>query len=90
MYSIVRFLLFFLSPEKAHHFTFFCLTFFRKIPGWKFIFAKIGTVRDSNLNVNVFGINFPNPVGLAAGFDKDAKYIDELNDCGFGFLYGIE
>jgi len=86
MYSIVRFLLFFLSPEKAHHFTFFCLSFFRKIPGWKFIFQKIGTVRDSNLNVNVFGINFPNPVGLAAGFDKDAKYIDELNDCGFGFI----
>lgn len=86
MYSLIRFFLFFLSPEKAHHFTFFCLSFFRKIPGWSFFFRKIGCETNPSLSVNVFGINFPNPVGLAAGFDKDAKYIDELDDCGFGFI----
>ena len=44
------------------------------------------TLKDSRLEREVFGIKFPNPVGLAAGFDKDAKLIDELSCFGFGFI----
>jgi dihydroorotate dehydrogenase len=43
-------------------------------------------VKDKRLEKTVFGITFPNPVGLGAGFDKDAKYIDELSNLGFGFI----
>ena len=48
--------------------------------------TKYFTINHTSLRRTLFGINFPNPVGLAAGFDKDAKLIDELACFGFGFI----
>jgi len=84
MYKIIRFFLFFFDPEKIHHFTFFLLKIGYPFEFW--IWRKMFTLKDSRLEREVFGIKFPNPVGLAAGFDKDAKLIDELSCFGFGFI----
>ena len=56
------------------------------IPGLKSIVRAIYSVEDKRLERTVFGITFPNPVGLAAGLDKDAKLFDELGLLGFGFI----
>jgi dihydroorotate dehydrogenase len=50
------------------------------------LIRKLFVVEDDRLKTNVFGLTFPNPVGLAAGFDKDAKHFNELADLGFGFI----
>ena len=84
MYKIIRFFLFFFDPEKIHHFTFFLLKIGYPFESW--IWRKMFCIKDSRLEREVFGIQFPNPVGLAAGFDKDAKLIDELSCFGFGFI----
>lgn len=84
--SILRPILFLFDPEIIHHFTFRFLKIFFKIPGIKKVVSKYFTVSQPSLNRTLFGIDFPNPVGLAAGFDKDAKLIDELACFGFGFI----
>ena len=78
--------LFKLSPEEAHHFVSGLLKTIFKIPGKKSLFEAIYKVQDESLKTKLFGIEFPNPVGLAAGFDKDAKLFDELSAFGFGFV----
>ncbi|GGB67724.1 dihydroorotate dehydrogenase (quinone) [Flavobacterium suaedae] len=84
--SIIRPLLFRFDPEKIHHFTFDSIRFMNKIPGMAgFLKAKY-TVSDPRLEREVFGLNFKNPVGLAAGLDKDATLYKELSNCGFGFI----
>lgn len=86
MYKILfRPLLFLLDAERAHHFTFSLIHFFSKI-GFSSIFRSIYAVNDKRLEKEVFGIRFKNPVGLAAGFDKDAKLFNELSNFGFGFI----
>ena len=60
--------------------------FLFKIPGFSWISRQIWRVDDPKLKKEVFGLTFPNPVGLAAGFDKDARWVDELADMGFGFI----
>jgi dihydroorotate dehydrogenase len=84
--SILRPILFLFDPEAIHHFTFRFLQLFFKIPGSKKVIAKYFSVPHPSLRRTLFGINFPNPIGLAAGFDKDAKLIDELACFGFGFI----
>ncbi|MEO5641880.1 MAG: quinone-dependent dihydroorotate dehydrogenase [Bacteroidia bacterium] len=87
MYKILLKPIFFLfDPEKIHHFVFAALKFFFKIPGVPTIFRGLFLVKDKRLETKVFGLTFPNPVGLAAGFDKDAKLFDELGAIGFGFI----
>ena len=86
MYTFFRSLLFFFSPEKAHHLTASLLRFALQIPGMKSIWKSLFCISDSRLEKTVFGISFPNPVGLAAGFDKDAKMFEDLAYCGFGFI----
>lgn len=87
MYKIfIKPLLFLLSPEKAHQFTGICLRFLCKIPGLYTIVRNIYTVKNKKLERTVFGIKFPNPVGLAAGFDKNATLFNELSGFGFGFI----
>lgn len=86
MYSILRKILFFFDPERVHYFTMNSLSLFLKIGFVRKIFKKKFIIHDSELVTNVFGLDFPNPVGLAAGFDKNAKYINELSYCGFGFV----
>ena len=57
-----------------------------KIPGAPFLFRFLYSVNDKRLETEVFGLKFKNPVGLAAGFDKNAVLYNELSDLGFGFI----
>lgn len=84
--ALIRPLLFLFDPEKVHHFTFQLLTIKGKVPGFKAIVSGLFNYENKNLERTLFGITFKNPVGLAAGFDKDAKLIDELAAFGFGFI----
>lgn len=83
--ALIRPILFWFDPEKVHHFTFSMLRFLNAI-GLGFIFRSLYKVKDKRLERVLFGLTFPNPVGLAAGFDKDAKLYNELSNCGFGFI----
>ena len=85
MYTLIRPILFLFDPERIHHFTFWALSLAGKIPGMKAV-LRIGSISDKRLEKTLFGITFKNPVGLAAGLDKDAKLIDELSCFGFGFI----
>lgn len=84
--SIIRPIFFSFDPEKIHHFTFSLIKFASKIPGVPGIFRSLYQVKDPCLEREVFGLKFPNPVGLAAGFDKEAKLYNELSNFGFGFI----
>jgi dihydroorotate dehydrogenase len=84
--SILRPLLFLFDPEKIHHFTFAAIKIVSKIPGIPSIFRALFKVKDKRLERNLFGLTFENPVGLAAGFDKNAVLYNELADFGFGFI----
>lgn len=87
MYKLLlRPLLFLFDPENVHHFTFKMIRFFSKVPLMSSIFKSLYQVNDPKLEREVFGLKFKNPVGLAAGFDKDAKLFNQLHDFGFGFI----
>ena len=75
-----------MDPESAHHFVVGMLKSLLRIPFLKSIVSSLFVVKNKELERNVFGIHFPNPVGLAAGFDKDAVMFDELSCLGFGFV----
>ena len=86
MYKIlVRPILFLFDPEKVHHLTFSLIRLFGKL-GLSGLFRSICVIDNKALEREVFGLKFKNPVGLAAGFDKDAKLYNELSDFGFGFV----
>jgi len=84
--SLLRPLLFKLDPEKVHYLTTDALQTVYKLPLVKSISNSMFGLQDARLERELFGLKFPNPVGLAAGFDKDAKLIDELANLGFGFI----
>lgn len=84
--SVIRPVLFQFDPEKVHHFTFTFLKFIHKIPFIPVILRNLFVAEDKLLEREVFGLKFKNPVGLAAGFDKDAKLYKELSNLGFGFI----
>lgn len=87
MYKLlIRPLLFLFDPEEVHYFTFSLIRFVSKIPGVPSLFRALYLVTDKRLETEVFGLKFKNPVGLAAGFDKDAKLYSELSNFGFGFI----
>ena len=87
MYKVlIKPFLFLLSPEKAHHFTVSLLKIVLSIPVVNSIFRNSHSVSDEKLHRNIFGLNFKNPVGLAAGFDKDGKYFESMAALGFGFI----
>lgn len=84
--NLLRPLFFLIDPEKIHHFVFKLIKFSQSIPGAKYITRKMFVLQNARLERHLFGITFPNPVGLAAGFDKDAKLYEELSNFGFGFI----
>ncbi|MEM1408846.1 MAG: quinone-dependent dihydroorotate dehydrogenase [Bacteroidota bacterium] len=84
--SILRPVLFLFDPEKVHHFTFSLVSFLSKIPGVSQLWKTMYNYESAKLERNLFGLRFKNPVGLAAGFDKDARLIDQFSDFGFGFI----
>jgi dihydroorotate dehydrogenase len=84
MYSLLLRLLFLLPPEKAHHVTMSLLRFALAMPVLQTFLRKRWKMLGKP--VTVAGVTFPNAVGLAAGFDKDARYLDELEALGFGHV----
>ena len=87
MYKLfIRPFLFLFDPEKIHYFTFSLIRFLCKIPLMSLILRKIYKIEDKRLERTLFGIKFKNPVGLAAGFDKNAVLYNELANFGFGFI----
>lgn len=84
--QLIRPILFCFDPEAVHHFTFSAVRIANKIPGFSSLFKSLYEVNDKRLEREVFGLKFKNPVGLAAGFDKDAKLYQELSNFGFGFI----
>lgn len=87
MYKLlIRPFLFWFDPEEVHYFSFSFIKFISKIPFVPYILKSIYVVKDTRLEREVFGLKFKNPIGLAAGFDKDAKCYKELSNFGFGFI----
>jgi dihydroorotate dehydrogenase len=84
--SLLRPIFFSFDPEKIHHFTFSLIKFTSKIPGVSQLFKSLYVVEDKKLERQLFGLTFKNPVGLAAGFDKNAVLYNELANFGFGFI----
>jgi dihydroorotate dehydrogenase len=86
MYQIIKNTLFKKPPEEAHYWT---MSQLRKAYNVRFIrniLKKKFSSQRTDLEQTIWGITFKNPVGLAAGFDKDAKFINELDMLGFGFI----
>lgn len=86
MYKLFRPLLFLVDPEAIHAFIFGLLRLANRIPGYQAALRSFFVVNDRRLERKLFGLTFKNPVGLAAGFDKDAKIVDALSCLGFGFI----
>jgi dihydroorotate dehydrogenase len=87
MYTfLIRPFLFLFDPEKVHHLCFSAIRLGSKIPGMSAILKYFYVIEDKRLETEVFGLKFKNPVGLAAGFDKDATLYKELTNFGFGFI----
>ncbi|UBM57826.1 quinone-dependent dihydroorotate dehydrogenase [Marinilongibacter aquaticus] len=74
------------DPEKIHYFAMDLLRFAHRLPFGPALIRKSFTFEDTRLEREVFGLRFKNPVGLAAGFDKNARWVDELANLGFGFI----
>ena len=86
MYKAFRRLLFLQAPEAIHYRAMKALVWAYKVLPLRAILKKRFCLQDTRLQREVFGIQFPNPVGLGAGFDKDARWVDELACLGFGFV----
>lgn len=86
MYNLVRKLLFGIEPEKVHYMVMGWLQRAYAFPPLRGMLRNLYTVKHPSLQTEFCGIRFPNPVGLAAGFDKDARFTDPLAMLGFGFV----
>ena len=87
MYKLfIRPIFFLFDPEKIHYFTFSLIRVLCKIPLVSSIFRSLYQLNDKKLERTLFGLTFKNPVGLAAGFDKNAVLYNELANFGFGFI----
>ncbi|HTJ52183.1 MAG TPA: quinone-dependent dihydroorotate dehydrogenase [Cyclobacteriaceae bacterium] len=83
---IIRPILFLIDPERVHYMVFNALKTLGKFPGGLSLLRIFFDFKDKKLERQLFGVRFTNPVGLAAGFDKNAILIDELASLGFGFI----
>ena len=86
IYQLFKPLLFLLSPETAHRLTVFLLDCAAAFPPTRWLLRSLFCHKGRKLQRRVLGLDFPNPVGLAAGFDKDGKHIEGLACLGFGFI----
>jgi dihydroorotate dehydrogenase len=86
MYKLLRNILFFFDTESVHYFSMNALQFLCRFSLIKKIIERRFTIHSIPLERNYFGLVFANPVGLAAGFDKNARYLTELMSLGFGFV----
>jgi dihydroorotate dehydrogenase len=85
MFKIARSVLFLMSAEQAHHVTLGLLNFIVKTPVIGYLFKAYWRNKNTR-GVDFAGIHFPNRVGLAAGFDKNAKYLEVMKALGFGHV----
>jgi dihydroorotate dehydrogenase len=86
MYTLLRKILFRFNPESVHHLVMDCLKIMYAIAPARWLLKQLFLAKNKGLERTLWGITFPNPVGLAAGFDKDASYTDALACLGFGFV----
>ena len=86
MYKILRSILFLFPPEWTHYFSMNCLRVLCSIGPLRKLLAAYFSPRASRLTSHAFNLQFKNPIGLGAGFDKNAKYLRELETLGFGFV----
>jgi dihydroorotate dehydrogenase len=86
MYQLIKPLLFKFDPENVHYFVTRNLKRFNRFPGGTSLSKALWDVNDPKLEREVFGLKFRNPVGLAAGFDKNAEMMGEMANLGFGFV----
>jgi len=86
MYKALRSLLFLQAPEAIHYRAMNALQKAYKLPPLRALLKQYYRIHDKRLERTLWGITFPNPVGLGAGFDKDARWVDELSCLGFGFV----
>ena len=86
MYKFVRSIFFCFPPEWVHYFSMNCLQLFCSNRFFRNWIKNYFSIHDSRLSTHVFNLQFKNPVGLGAGFDKNAKYLRELECLGFGFV----
>jgi dihydroorotate dehydrogenase len=84
MYQLTRPLLFQLDPERAHDLTMGAVALSSRSPGALRLLRSVYAVRDPRLEVRAFGLDFPNPVGFAAGLVKNAVAIPAFEALGFG------
>jgi len=84
--QLIRPLLFKFDPESIHHFVFSAIKTGHRIPGVGPLVRSMFSYKDASLERELFGLKFRNPIGLAAGFDKNAELYNELADYGFGFI----
>jgi dihydroorotate dehydrogenase len=86
MYFLIKPILFQFDPENVHHFVTAGLKRFNRLPGGATLTRELWDFEDERLEKEVFGLRFKNPVGLAAGFDKNGEFIGEMGGLGFGFI----
>lgn len=86
MYKLIRPVFFQFDPEKIHHFVTGTLKVFNRIPGASKLSRTVFSIENLELEREVFGLKFKNPVGLAAGFDKNGEMMGEMANLGFGFV----
>ena len=86
IYPFIRNSLFLLPPETAHNVSMKGLDLAAALPRINSLMRNYFHVQDPSLSKTVFGLQFPNPVGLGAGFDKNAAHLDGLEMLGFGFV----
>src|SRR5207248_4487687 len=86
MWPLIRALLFALDAERAHRLSMRLFAEAMRLGPLRRLTARLYRTTDPRLRVRRFGIDFPSPIGLAAGFDKDAEYFDALSALGFGFI----
>ncbi len=86
MYQLLKPLIFLMSAEKAHHFTTKTFGLLCSIPILRELIGSIFKLESPKLEKELFGLQFKNPIGLAAGFDKDGKYMQGMSKLGFGFI----
>ena len=87
MYKVLRSVLFLFDPEWVHYFSMNCLKVFCSIGFLRKLLASIFSLpTNENLKSEILNLKFKNPIGLGAGFDKNAKYLRELETLGFGFV----
>ncbi|HEY0434619.1 MAG TPA: quinone-dependent dihydroorotate dehydrogenase, partial [Chitinophagaceae bacterium] len=86
MYRIIRRIFFLFPPEQIHYFSMNCLKLACSIAPLRWLLFQLFRSRNKDLKVRLHHLDFQNPVGLGAGFDKNALYLRELETLGFGFV----